>query len=192
MSTTLEREIKLKFPGPTEARSAIMAAGGTPLRGRRLQEDCLLDTDDKSLQRRRSALRVRIETGHMRLTFKGPVLPSTMKLREEYEVGVSDGEAVLRLFEQLGYSVCFRYQKYREEYSHEDVTIALDETPIGTFVEIEGSEKGIMSMAASLGRPPSEFIVESYRSLFLKHRQEHGTSEADMLFEDHEANEERA
>ena len=53
---------------------------------------------------------------------------------------------------KLGFRVWFRYEKYREEFAHEDVTIAIDETPVGTFVEIEGSEQGIDHMAAALAR----------------------------------------
>ena len=67
------------------------AAGGTPFRGRRLQDDYLLDTPTRRLRRRRSALRVRMESGKSLLTFKGPVQPSTMKLREELETAVGDG-----------------------------------------------------------------------------------------------------
>ena len=55
----LEREIKLRFDSADEARGAILALGATPLHGRRLQEDCLLDTEDELLRRRRAALRVR-------------------------------------------------------------------------------------------------------------------------------------
>src|SRR5690242_15316455 len=46
MSTTsLEREIKLRFSSANEAREALLAAGAMPLYGRRLQEDALLDTE---------------------------------------------------------------------------------------------------------------------------------------------------
>ena len=47
--TTLEREVKLRFDSPDEARAAILAAGATPLLGRRLQEDSLLDTEDEGI-----------------------------------------------------------------------------------------------------------------------------------------------
>ena len=103
------------------ARAAVLAAGGTPVRGRRLQEDCLLDTADEMLRRRRSVLRVRMESGRSLLTFKGPVQPSAMKLREELETVVGDGTLMLRVLEELGFHVWFRYQKYREEFALDDV-----------------------------------------------------------------------
>ena len=84
-----------------------------------------------------------MENGKSRVTFKGPVQPSTMKLREEDETLVGDGEVLLKIFEELGLHVWFRYEKYREEFSHEDVIVAIDETPVGVFVEIEGGEQGI-------------------------------------------------
>lgn len=184
METNLEREVKLRFGNPAEAREAILAAGATPLRGRRLQEDCLLDTADEILRRRRCVLRVRVEAGRSLLTFKGPVQSSPMKLREELETVVGDGVLFLRVLEELGFHVWFRYQKYREEFAHEDVTVALDETPIGFFVEIEGSERGITGMAAALARTPDDFVVDSYRGLFIRYCEERGLSAADMLFEE--------
>ena len=80
-TSTLEREIKLRYDSVESARAAVLAAGATPLHGRRLQEDALLDTEDESLRRRRCVLRVRLENGKSRITFKGPVQPSVMKLR---------------------------------------------------------------------------------------------------------------
>ncbi len=180
----LEREIKLRFAGPAEARAAIMKAGATPIRGRRLQEDCLLDSPDEQLHRRRCVLRIRIEQGKSLLTFKGPVQPSPMKLREEIETVAGDGENLLHLFEELGYAVWFRYQKYREEFAWNDVILALDETPIGTFVEIEGGEQGIMEMAQLLGHRPADYILDSYRTLFWEHRHAHGIAAGDMLFDE--------
>ena len=91
--------------------------------------------------------------------------------------------AVLQhVFEELGLHVWFRYEKYREEYAAEDVTIGIDETPVGTYVEIEGGEEGILAMTRALGRTPADFILESYRGLFLSHREAFGLLGHDMVF----------
>ena len=132
----------------------MLAAGATPLLGRRLQEDALLDTEDESLRRRRCVLRIRLENGNSRITFKGPVQPSEMKLREEFETIVGDGGLLLRVFEELGFHVWFRYEKYREEFCHEEVIVAVDETPVGVFVEIEGQRAGHHRDGDS-ARPPA-------------------------------------
>jgi adenylate cyclase, class 2 len=182
-TTILEREIKLRFSSADEARNAVIATGATPLLGRRLQEDALLDTEEEELRRRRCVLRVRMENGKSRLTYKGPVQPSAMKLREELETVVGDGEMLLRVFGELGLHVWFRYEKYREEFSHEDVIVAIDETPVGVYVEIEGSEQGIADMTVALGRTPADYILDSYRSLFLQHRERCGLRGTDMVFD---------
>jgi adenylate cyclase class 2 len=181
-STTIEREIKLRFESAETARVAILATGATPLLGRRLQEDALLDTEEEMLRLRRCVLRVRMENGKSRLTFKGPVEPGLMKVREELETVIGDGAMLLRVLEEIGLHVWFRYEKYREEFAHEDVIVAVDETPVGVFVEIEGGEQGIAAMAEALGRSQNDYILDSYRGLFLQHREALGLSGADMVF----------
>jgi adenylate cyclase class 2 len=181
-ATTLEREVKLSFSSADAAREAVLAAGATPLLCRRLQEDALLDTADNRLRERACALRIRVENGKSRITFKGPVQPSTMKLRDEFETVVGDGVLLLRIFEELGFRVWFRYEKYREEFSGEGVTVAVDETPVGVFVEIEGCENGITAMAAAMGRGPADYLLDSYRGLFLQRREACGLTGSDMVF----------
>jgi adenylate cyclase, class 2 len=182
--TTLEREVKLRFGSVEEARDAVTSAGAAPLRCRRLQEDALLDDKAETLRKRCCALRVRVESGRSLVTFKGPVQVSPMKLREEIETVIGDGETMLRCFEQLGYGVWFRYQKYREEYALSDVIVAIDETPVGVFVEVEGDEHGIVEATRALGRTPDDFVLDSYRSLFMEHRRAHGLPATDMLFDE--------
>lgn len=180
----IEREVKLTFDDPSAAREAILAAGAAPLRCRRLQEDALFDTDDEMLRRRGCTLRVRSESGRSLLTFKGPMQAGAFKVREEHETVVSDGEVLARVFEALGLHVWFRYQKFREEFAVADATIALDETPIGTFVEIEGGEGAIDLMAQALGRSSADYLLDSYRGLFLQRRDVCGLTGTDMVFAD--------
>ena len=183
MTATLEREIKLRFDTADAARAAVLAAGATPLRSRRLQEDALLDTEDESLRRHGSVLRVRVESGKSTVTFKGPTQTSLMKLREELETLVNDGEMLLDIFSRLGFHVWFRYQKYREEFAVEDVIVAIDETPVGVFVEIEGGAHGIHGMAEALGRGPGDYMLDSYRRIYVNDCAARGVRPAHMLFE---------
>ena len=178
----LEREIKLRFDSAEEARAKVLALGAAPLLGRRLQEDCLFDTEDERLRRQRSTLRVRCESGKSLLTFKGPAIPALIKIREEYETVVADGAVLQTILEELGLHCWFRYEKYREEFSNDDVVIAVDETPVGVFVEIEGGEDAIHETARALGRTPADYITDSYRFLFLQHRDASGIAGHHMVF----------
>ena len=178
----LEREIKLRFDSAAEARAKILALGATPLHGRRLQEDALLDTDDELLRRQRSTLRVRCEGGKSLLTYKGPVLPGLVKIRQEFETVVADGVVLLTILEQLGLHIWFRYEKFREEFSADNVVMAVDETPVGTFVELEGGEAAIHATARALGKSVDDYITDSYRFLYLQHRDANGLAGHDMVF----------
>jgi adenylate cyclase class 2 len=64
------------------------------------------------------------------------------------------------------------------------VIVAIDETPVGVFVEIEGSEEHIGRTARALGRGPADYITDSYRTLFAAHREKCGASDEDMVFPD--------
>ena len=67
---------------------------------------------------------------------------------------------------RIGYQPIFRYQKYRETWAHRGQEIVIDETPIGTWVEIEGDSDGIRAVTADLGHEPSEYLCDSYADLF--------------------------
>ena len=178
----IEREVKLQFGAPEEARAAILAAGASAVRARRLQRDVLFDTSDQALRRRGCALRVRSEDGETSFTFKGPVQPGRMKVREEHETRVQSGEVLTRILAELGFAPWFVYEKHREEFASDGVTVAIDDTPIGTFVELEGEEGGILRVARAIGRTPEEFILSSYQSLFLARRDTYGLDGRDMVF----------
>ena len=180
----LEREIKLRFTSAQEAREAVLALGASPVRERRFQDDALFDNEREELRQRRCALRLRREDARSYLTFKGPVQPGPMKLREELETAVADAGVLQRVLERLDLRVWFRYQKYREEYALGGVVVAIDETPIGTFVELEGTEAGITAAATALGRTTADYILESYCGLFARYREALGFRGAHMIFDE--------
>ena len=182
MTAPVEREIKLRYDTPDAARRAVVDAGARPLRARRLQSDCLLDREREPLADRACTLRVRIDGGAARVTFKGTPKLGTTKVREELETAVGDGELMLQVLERIGFHVWFRYEKYREEFRRGDLVITIDEAPIGTFVELEGGEPDILAMAAALGREPADFILDSYLALFRAHCAATGASAEHMVF----------
>ena len=175
----IEREIKLSFPSVVEARAALVAAGAEAFAARRLQDDRLYDSADNALFATRSALRLRREGDRAVLTFKGAVEPGITKSREEIETVVTGYDETATILARLGFRCWFRYQKYREEFRAPKVIAAIDETPAGVFVEIEGDEAAILDLASRLGRGPSDFILDSYRGVWVNAK---GPDAGDMLF----------
>jgi len=70
-----------------------------------------------------------------------------------------------------------------QEQDLDGLVIAIDETPVGTFVELEGDEAAIAATAARLGRTSADYVLASYRTLFLEHRATHGGTGDHMVFD---------
>lgn len=161
----VEREIKLEYPSVEAARAAIGTLGLPPIRPRRLQDDALYDTPDGSLRARNCALRLRLDGPVSIVTFKGPPEAGPMKVRPEFETSTGDPARTQAIFEALGYRVAFRYQKYREEFGDATCVVAIDETPVGVFVELEGQAERITALADALGFSPVQYLTSSYARL---------------------------
>ena len=167
MPAAVESEIKLRVGRVDEARAALARLGAERVRARHLEDNVLFDDAAASLAGAGCLLRVRrTEMGGL-LTYKGPRRDREgVKTRREVETTVGDADALQAIVEALGFRRVFRYQKYREVYRWKDVEIVVDETPIGCFLEIEGTRPGIHEAAAALGYAPADYIRESYVALF--------------------------
>ncbi|PYQ48524.1 MAG: class IV adenylate cyclase [Acidobacteria bacterium] len=168
MTEQVESEIKLRVDDPGAARRALSGLGAQPARERHFEDNTLYDDAQYSLFDGGRALRLRRAAGRALVTFKGPREDRAdgVKSRPEIELEVADADAFESILTALGYRKVFRYQKYRETYAWRDVEIVLDETPIGTFLEIEGPVATIHAAATALGRGPADYIAESYAALF--------------------------
>lgn len=107
------------------------------------------------------------------------------KVREEMEVGVAEPKQLRAIFKAVGLVPAFRYEKFRTTYAlpgAPGVTLELDETPIGVFVELEGPPRAIDRAARLLGYHPADYIIWSYRGLYLDHCRRRGVPAGDMVF----------
>ena len=164
----IEQEVKLRFESYEAARQAVITAGGRLVRSERTQHDRFLDTDDDRLSDSGCALRLRREPGVTTLTYKGPVQGGPVKSREEIETTVADADAAEALLDKLGFAEWWRIEKHREDYLVGDVRVFIDRTPVGVFIEIEGTPRAIAETAMLLGKGPTDYILDSYRSLYTR------------------------
>jgi adenylate cyclase class 2 len=163
----VETEIKLRAPSPEAARAAVAGLGARPKQPRHFEDNLLLDDPKGRLRAAGCVLRLRRTPEGGLLTYKGPRMDDgTVKARPEIEVAVADADTLQTLLAALGLRPIFRYQKYREAWEWKDVEIVVDETPIGTFLEIEGSAADIHAAAAGLGYSRADYLTDSYVGLF--------------------------
>jgi adenylate cyclase, class 2 len=180
-----EVEIKLPARNAQAARSKIEGAGFAVNKPRIFEENLVLDTLSGDLREAGVLLRVRRAGNSVTCTFKGHEIPGPHKRREEREFQASDFEEALALFQGLGFTPKFKYEKYRTEFARpgEPGHVTLDETPVGVFIELEGEAQWIDRAAKELGFSPDDYILASYGRLYAEWRKQHPEAPADMIFD---------
>jgi len=179
-----ETEVKVKIDDPGEFCDRLAGLVPAIVSERHFEDNQLLDFSDQRLKSGQCLLRIRFAEGRHFLTYKGPPRPDGIfKSREELETTIEDGATLLQVLQQIGLTVWFRYQKYRREFAVRGVHLAVDETPIGNYVEFEGSEDGILAVAGQLGIAKPQFLRSSYYALYLEHCRDAGKMPGFMVFE---------
>jgi adenylate cyclase, class 2 len=134
------------------------------------------------------------------LTFKsppeqlaiGPAAPPPdrrHKVREELETVLTNASDLQKIFEGLGLRGWFRYEKFRTPFRlpsrfrwAKDLLIDFDETPIGTFVELEGPPSAIDQAAHLLNFSPRDYVLKNYLVLYLDDCKRQSIPPSHMLF----------
>ena len=185
-SRNSHREIEIKLPlGDVEdGKRRLRSAGFRIFKRRIFEENTVFDTPALKLRKTQRLMRVRQAGGHLKLTYKGPPQHSRHKDREELEIDISNAETMGMILERLDLRPVFRYQKYRTELRHPagGGVATLDETPIGAYLELEGSSSWIDRTARRLGYSESDYITLSYGMLYLDWCRRTGCRPADMVF----------
>jgi adenylate cyclase class 2 len=179
-----ETEIKLAVESAQAARRLLRAVGFTVSRRRVFESNVIFDTPKLALRQAAALLRVRKAGGVSTITYKGRPAVARHKTREELELEIADAATMSSIIERLGLSPVFRYEKYRTEYrqSRGAGMAMLDETPVGVYVELEGSPRWIDRTARQLGFSERDYIVCSYARLYLEWCRRKRVKPADMVF----------
>ena len=189
-SHPLENEIKLPMRGPGPARRLLRKLDFRVIRRRHLERNELFDFVDGRLRKKGCVLRLRFTAGSCLLTFKGrPLGLRPHKVRREIEVETKEGRSLGQIFEMAGLNSVLRYEKYRTLYASQvrkrrrsSGVIALDETPVGTFLELEGSPLWIDRTARRLGFSREDYLAETYPTLYSRHFRRQGGKAGRKVF----------
>lgn len=207
-----EIEIKLRVPNLRALRRKLRLLKAHEISPRSHERNTLYDTPTQDLRGSGRLIRIRTESrfgkskrkrtdrvDHAILTYKAPArsfragkgrgagaaLRSRFKVNEEAEVSLLGSDQMDRILRGLGLNPKFRYEKYRTTYilpGLRGVKIEMDETPIGDYLELEGTPVAIDRAAITLGYAPSEYIRETYGALFIADCARRGRKPGDMLF----------
>jgi adenylate cyclase, class 2 len=180
---SIETEIKIRIEDPAIFSRRLESFHPDVLTARHFEDNYLFDFPGKTLRSRQCLLRVRLAAGKVFLTYKGkPRQGGIFKTRVEFETLVEDAETLFQILEGIGVHLGFRYQKYRREFALNGLHVAVDETPIGNYAEIEGPEDGIRELARKMGIAESQFLRHSYYTLYLEHCKIQGVAPQFMVF----------
>jgi adenylate cyclase class 2 len=197
--STPEIEIKLRITNQQVIERKIIALRATP-QPRVQEQNTLYDTPQSHLRQRHMLLRLRVETPapHDRptgkterviLTSKAPPppqqnnKPSPYKIRSEREqVVTKSSRQYAKALIALGFRPSFRYHKFRTTFRLPNLHLDLDETPAGTFLELEGSPRAIDRAARSLGFTKKDYLRATYWDLYAAACRRRGIAPKNMLF----------
>lgn len=142
------------------------------------QVDTYLNGINRNFIETDEALRVRVINNGKKaeVTYKGTIIGTQSKTREEINVGITDPEELIALFEKIGFHKSVILHKVRENWSVGKYNIAVDKVDkLGNFIELETFTKEqdcipakineLKALAIQLGFDPENDIRRGYLDL---------------------------
>jgi predicted adenylyl cyclase CyaB len=167
-----EIEIKFVVKDTKAITEKLRKLGFRVAVGRHREKNFLFDDVSESLRQQGKLLRIRKTPSAQTLTYKGLIsAASKLKHREEIECRIGDADVLLRIFEEVGFTVRTEYSKYRTVFEKDNFIISLDETEAGTYLEVEGpSDEEITRLGEKLGYSERDFVRRTYAELIGERR----------------------
>jgi adenylate cyclase class 2 len=175
-------EVELKLRADHDSLQEQLTEVGAERVDSRRQVDTYYDAPHRSFAETDEALRIRREEpangdGVTKLTYKGPLVETASKTREEHETAVNDDDALQGVLAGLGFAPAATVEKTRVYYDFEGYTLVLDTVDgLGEFVEIErevpeaevaAARREAIDRLEQLGLDPDDQIRTSYLGLLL-------------------------
>lgn len=162
----LETEVKFYLPNIDSIRTRLIDLGAV-FKHRAFETNIRFEDPEKSLIKKKSLLRLRKDK-KITLTFKSepPLQDDQFKILKEFEVEVSDFDAMEHILKSLGFKEEQVYEKWREIYVFGDTHLCLDTMPYGDFLEIEGTKESIQQLALKIGLLWEKRILLNYLAIF--------------------------
>jgi adenylate cyclase class 2 len=182
MAADQEVEIKFRVANARRLAKQLKAAGFRLITRRTFEANTLYDLPGGQLRNRGELLRLREYGKYWLLTHKKKGQAGIHKTRTEIETKVEDGRTMDMILRSLGFAPSFRYEKFRSEWSDGQGRVVVDETPIGSFGEIEGRPRWIDATAKRLGISRDSYLVETYAGLFFAWKASTGSRAGEMTF----------
>lgn len=177
-----EVEIKFRVADPKALTKALKRAGFKEVTPSTHEMNSLYDLPGQKLRNRGELLRLREYGNEWVLTHKAKGKTGRHKVRAELQTNVESGEQMDAILRALSFAPTFRYEKYRAEWSDNTGHAVIDQTPIGTFGELEGPPRWIDHTAKALDIAPGDYITQTYADLFFTWKHATGSSSTEMTF----------
>jgi len=176
-------EVELKLRADHDTLRETLAAQEADHVDSRNQTDTYYSAPHREFAETDEALRIRHEQptdgeAVTKITYKGPLVESESKTREEHETVVDNADEAAGIFAGLGFEPAATVDKHREFYALDGYTISLDRvTHLGEFVEIEQEateseveavREGAVDVLSKLGLDADNQIRTSYLGLLLQ------------------------
>lgn len=170
-------EIEIKARADHRALLSALKGAGATFEKTVEQYDTYFNAPDRDFGTTDEALRLREQSGHTYMTYKGKKLDAKSKTRKEVEIEVSDRTKTEDILLSLGYKKTLDVKKKRDIYHLAGVEACVDSVEgLGDYVELEAMAEDttavpqkrdmLIDLMRRLG-VNGELIRESYLEMLL-------------------------